>query len=60
MNAKISVFGTCVEVIIYLLCNLHDCTFKRFVITLKTVFLEHLKEQLAGNLLYFRTKVDLF
>ena len=29
MNAKISVFFICVEVIIYLLLhNLHDCTFK--------------------------------
>ena len=29
MSAKISVFVTCVEVIIYLLIyNLHDCTFK--------------------------------
>ena len=29
MNAKISVFAFCVEVIIYLLLhNLHDCTFK--------------------------------
>ena len=29
MNAKISVFVTGVEAIIYLfLCNLHDCTFK--------------------------------
>ena len=29
MNAKISVFVICVEVIIYLLLyNLHDCTFK--------------------------------
>ena len=28
MNAKISVFVICVEVIVYLsLCNLHDCTF---------------------------------
>ena len=30
MNAKISVFVTCLEVIIYLLLNnLHDCTFKK-------------------------------
>ena len=29
MNAKISVFTICVEVIVYLLLhNLHDCTFK--------------------------------
>ena len=28
-NAKISVFVICVEAIIYLLCNLHDCTYKR-------------------------------
>ena len=28
MNAKISVFGICVEMIIYLLLdNFHDCTF---------------------------------
>ena len=27
MNAKISLFVICVEVIIYLLRNLHDCTF---------------------------------
>ena len=28
MNAKIAMFVTCVEAIIYLLlCNLHDCTF---------------------------------
>ena len=30
MNAKISVFVTCIEAIIYLLLyNLHDCTFKQ-------------------------------
>ena len=29
VNAKISVFVICVEVIIYLLYNLHDCTFKK-------------------------------
>ena len=28
MNAKMSVFVICVEVIIYLLYDLHDCTFK--------------------------------
>ena len=28
MNAKISVFVICAEAIIYLLYNLHDCTFK--------------------------------
>ena len=28
MNAKILVFVICVEAIIYLLYNLHDCTFK--------------------------------
>ena len=28
MNAKISVFFICVEAIIYLLYNLHDCIFK--------------------------------
>ena len=27
MNAKISVFVVCVEAIMYLLYNLHDCTF---------------------------------
>ena len=32
MNAKISVFVICVEVIIYLLLyNLHDCTFNPFM-----------------------------
>ena len=32
MNAKISVFVICAEVMIYLLLyNLHDCTFKRFL-----------------------------
>ena len=31
MNAKISLFVICVEVIIYLLlCNLHDCTFNGY------------------------------
>ena len=28
MNAKMSEFVICVEMIIYLLYNLHDCTFK--------------------------------
>ena len=28
MNLKILVFVICVEMIIYLLCNLHNCTFK--------------------------------
>ena len=27
MNAKISLFVICVEAVIYLLYNLHDCTF---------------------------------
>ena len=32
MNAKISIFVTCVEVIKYfLLCNLHDCTFNIYI-----------------------------
>ena len=32
MNEKISVFGFCVEAIICLLLyNLHDCTFKKFI-----------------------------
>ena len=29
MNAKISVLVICVEAIIYLLYNLHDCTFNK-------------------------------
>ena len=34
MNAKMSVFVICIEVIIYLLlCDLHDCTFKGKVFT---------------------------
>ena len=36
MNAKVSVFFICVEVIIYwLLYNLHDCTFKKRLILFK-------------------------
>ena len=36
MDAKISVFVICVEVIIYLLLyNLHDCTFNFQIIKLK-------------------------
>ena len=32
MNAKISVFVTCVEAIIYLLLyDLHDCSFKEYI-----------------------------
>ena len=30
INAKISVFSICVEATIYLLYNLHDCTFKKY------------------------------
>ena len=34
MNAKISVFVICVEVIIYLLLyNLHDCTFNKDILS---------------------------
>ena len=34
MNVKISVFVICVKAIIYLLLyNLHDCTFKRDLMT---------------------------
>ena len=45
MNAKISVFAICVEVIIYLLLhNLHDCTFK------------HMLESNKGNQLFHCVK----
>ena len=38
MNAKISVFIVCVEVIIYLVIyNLHDCTFKFWIFRLEQV-----------------------
>ena len=36
MNAKISVFVICIEVIIYLLLhNLHDCTFKNLILGIR-------------------------
>ena len=40
MNAKISVFVTCLEVIIYLLLNnLRDCTFKRSTFTIDVIMI---------------------
>ena len=40
MNAKISVFVTCLEGIIYLLLNnLRDCTFKRSAFTIDVIMI---------------------
>ena len=55
MNAKISVLVICVEAIIYLLYNLHDCIFKikRENISLKSLLLLHFNKvsskSLGGN-----------
>ena len=41
MNAKISVFAICIEAIIYLLYNLHDCTFNQDVLKWIIVLLQN-------------------
>ena len=54
MNAKISVFVTCDEVIIYLLkYKLHDCTFKENMVLFKVLSVFHNFEFIFKANLFF-------